>query len=80
VGGIPSMLPESAKRFLIAPGDVKKLTALLKELSLDPESRKRYGMELQGFYAQNFTGKIVFDKIADFYRTLLKSRDEKHYS
>ena len=74
VGGIPSMLPASARNFFFRPGCVPELTERLEKLASDPELRKCYSRELQRHYTKNFSGDVIFEKIADFYRDLLKTQ------
>ena len=74
VGGNREVVDEGVNGFLVPPGDAATLAAKLKVLIEDKELRKKMGVAGRLKYEQNFTERMMIEKIENLYASLLSER------
>ena len=71
VGGNREVVDEGVSGFLVPPRDAATLAAKLKLLIEDKELRKRMGGSGRLKYEENFTERMMIEKIENLYASLL---------
>jgi glycosyltransferase involved in cell wall biosynthesis len=72
VGAIPEMIEQDIGGYVVNVGEVDKMKEHLKNLSLNPELRKSMGLFNKKKSKENYSYKLVSNKLVDFYKILLK--------
>ena len=70
VGGIPEAVTEGVEGYLVLPGDVKKLVAVLQDLLRDAELRERMGLAGKKKIREHFASPVILPQIEAVYRRL----------
>ena len=70
VGGIPEAVTEGVEGYLVLPGDVKKLAAVLRDLLRDAELRERMGLAGKKKIREHFASPVILPQIEAVYRRL----------
>ena len=73
VGGIPELIEDGVSGVLVPPKNAKMLAEAIKTVLLDKNLRDSLSVNGQKRINENFSPKIICQKLLDYYKEVLES-------